>query len=75
MPHTKAAHYIRRLRVCPAHVQSYLGEFTFRCNRRSSDSRALVVRRMIEQAVVAGLLTEAELTFGYGWSRSQGGRS
>jgi hypothetical protein len=30
---------------------------------------------MIEQAVVAGLLTEAELTFGYGWSRSQGGRS
>jgi hypothetical protein len=29
----------------------------------------------MEQAVVAGPLTEAELTFGYEWSRSQGRRS
>jgi len=61
--------------VTPAHQQSYLEEFTFRFNRRSSGSRGLVFRRLIEQAVVAGPLTEAELTFGYDWSRSQGRRS
>ena len=58
--------------VTPAHLQSYLEEFTFRFNRRSSGSRGLVFRRLMEQAVVAGPLTEAELTFGYDWSRSQG---
>lgn len=57
--------------VTPAHLQSYLEEFTFRFNRRSSGSRGLVFRRLIEQAVVAGQLTEAELTFGYDWSRSK----
>jgi uncharacterized Zn finger protein (UPF0148 family) len=61
--------------VTPAHLQSYLEEFTFRFNRRSSGSRGLVFRRLLEQAVVAGPLTEAELTFGYEWSRSQGRRS
>jgi len=61
--------------VTPAHLQSYLEEFTFRFNRRSSGSRGLVFRRLVEQAVVAGPLTEAELTFGYDWSRSQGRRS
>jgi transposase-like protein len=61
--------------VSPAHLQSYLEEFTFRFNRRSSASRGLVFRRLLEQAVVAGPLTEAELTFGYDWSRSRGRRS
>jgi len=61
--------------LTPAHLQSCLEEFTFRFNRRSSGSRELVFRRLIEQAVVAGPLTEAELTFGYDWSRSQGRRS
>ena len=61
--------------LTPAHLQSCLEEFTFRFNRRSSGSRGLVFRRLIEQAVVAGPLTEAELTFGYDWSRSQGRRS
>lgn len=61
--------------VTPAHLQSYLEEFTFRFNRRSSGSRGLVFRRLMEQAVVAGPLTEAELTFGYDWSLSQGRRS
>ena len=60
--------------VTSAHLQSYLEEFTFRFNRRSSDSCGLVFRRLIAQAVVAGPLTEAELTFGYDWSRSQGRR-
>ena len=61
--------------VTPAHLQSCPEVFTFRFNRRSSGSRGLVFRRLIEQAVVAGPLTEAELTFGYDWSRSQGRRS
>ena len=61
--------------VTPAHLQSYLEEFTFRFNRRSSGSRGLVFRRLMEQAVVAGPLTEAELRFGYDWSLSQGRRS
>ena len=60
--------------VTSAHLQSYLKEFTFRFNRRSSGSRGLVFRRLVEQAAVAGPLTEAELTFGYDWSRSQGRR-
>ncbi len=61
--------------LTPAHLQSYLEEYTFRFNRRSSDSRGLVFRRLMEQAVVAGPLTEAELTFGYDWSLRQGRRS
>ena len=61
--------------VTPAHLQSYLEVFTFRFNRRSSGSRGLVFRRLVEQAVVAGPLTEAELTFDCDWSRSQGRRS
>ena len=61
--------------VTPAHLQSYLEEFTFRFNRRSSGSRGLVFHRLMEQAVVAGPLTEAELTFGYDWSLRQGRRS
>ena len=61
--------------VTAAHLQSYLEEFTFRFNRPSSGSRGLVFRRLIEQAVVAGPLTEAELTFGYDWSLRQGRRS
>lgn len=61
--------------VVPAHLQSYLEEFTFRFNRRSSRSRGLVFRRLIEQSVVTGPVTEAEVTFGYDWHRSQGKRS
>jgi len=61
--------------VTPAHLQSYLEEFTFRFNRRSSGSRGLVFRRLMEQAVVTGPLTEAELTFGYDWSLSRERRS
>jgi len=56
--------------VAPAHLQSCLEEFTFRFNRRSSRSRGLVFRRLIEQAVVTGPITEAEVTFGYDWHRA-----
>ena len=53
--------------VSSAHLPSYLEEFTFRFNRRSSRSRGLVFRRLIEQAVATGPVIEAEVTHGYDW--------
>lgn len=53
--------------VNPSHLQSYLEEFTFRFNRRTSRSRGLVFRRLLEQVVVTGPLTEAAITHGYDW--------
>lgn len=61
--------------VVPAHLQSYLEEFTFRFNRRSSRSRGLVFRRLMEQCIVTEPITEAEVTFGYDWSRNHPRRS
>lgn len=51
--------------VVPDHLQSYLEEFTFRFNRRTSRSRGLVFRRLLEQAVVTGPITEDDVTYGY----------
>ena len=48
-------------------LQSYLEEFTFRFNRRTSRSRGLVFRRLLEQAVVTGPITEDDVTYGYNW--------
>jgi transposase-like protein len=53
--------------VTPAHLQSYLEEFVFRFNRRTSRSRGLVFRRLLEQAVVTKPVTEAHVTHGYDW--------
>ena len=53
--------------VVPDHLQSYLEEFTFRFNRRTSRSRGLVFRRLLEQAVVTGPITEDDVTYGYNW--------
>lgn len=53
--------------VVPAHLQSYLEEFAFRFNRRTSRSRGLVFRRLLEQAAVTGPITEADVTNGYDW--------
>jgi len=53
--------------VTADHLQAYLEEFTFRFNRRSSASRGLVFRRLLEQVVVMGPVTEAEVTHGYEW--------
>lgn len=49
------------------HLQSYLEEFTFRFNRRTSKSRGLVFRRLLEQAVVTGPIIEKEITYGFDW--------
>lgn len=53
--------------VYPEHLQSYLEEFTFRFNRRTSRSRGLVFRRLLEQAVATGPVTAADVTHGYPW--------
>ena len=57
----------------PAHLQSYLEEYTFRFNRRTSGSRGLVFRRLMEQAMVTGPVTGNDVTFGYNWGENQAG--
>ena len=56
--------------VVPDHLQSYLEEFTFRFNRRTSRSRGLVFRRLLEQAIAKGPVTENDVTRGYNWDCS-----
>ena len=51
----------------PEYLRAYLEEFTFRFNRRTSSSRGLVFRRLIEQAVATIPITDAKVTHGYSW--------
>jgi len=53
--------------VDSAYLQAYLEEFTFRFNRRTSNNRGLLFRRLIEQAVSTRPITEADLTSGNAW--------
>ncbi len=55
--------------VTPDHLQSYLEEFTFRFNRRTSRSRGLVFRRLIEQAIAVEPITDADVTHGFNWDK------
>ena len=55
------------------HLQSYLEEFTFRFNRRTSKNRGLVFRRLLEQAVVTPPVTKKDVTYGYNWKERLGG--
>ncbi|MCD4719745.1 MAG: IS1595 family transposase, partial [Desulfobacula sp.] len=57
--------------IVPAHLQSYLEEFTFRFNRRTSRSRGLIFRRILEQAVITKPVTETDVTHGYNWNISE----
>ena len=57
--------------IIPAHLQSYLEEFSFRFNRRTSRSRGLLFRRLLEQAAITGPIIETDITHGYKWSRFQ----
>jgi len=50
------------------HLQSYLEEFTFRFNRRTSHRRGQLFRRLLEQAVATQLVTEADILHGYQWN-------
>ena len=56
--------------VAHNHLQSYLEEFTFRFNRRTSRSRGLVFRRLLEQAVATHPVTENDVTHGYRWGKN-----
>jgi transposase-like protein len=49
------------------HLQSYLEEFTFRFNRRTSSSRGQLFRRLLEQAVATNPVTQADTLHGYPW--------
>jgi transposase-like protein len=51
----------------PEHLQSYLEEFTFRFNRRTSTSRGQLFRRLLEQAVATTPVTETDILHGYTW--------
>ena len=53
--------------VSEVHLQSYLEEYTFRFNRRTSCSRGLVFRRLLEQLVATGPVIETDITHGYYW--------
>lgn len=53
--------------VSAQHLQSYLEEFTFRFNRRTSLSRGLVFRRLLEQAVVTEPVVRDKIAHGYDW--------
>lgn len=53
--------------ITPEHLQAYLEEFTFRFNRRTSRSRGLVFRRLLEQAVVTRPVTESSVIHGKHW--------
>lgn len=53
--------------VSVEHLQSYLEEFTFRFNRRTSRSRGLVFRRLLEQAVITGPIIEPDISHGFDW--------
>ena len=53
--------------VSDEHLQSYLEEFTFRFNRRTSRSRGLVFRRLLEQIAVTDQVPEKNLIHGYNW--------
>ena len=61
--------------VLPEHLQSYLEEFTFRFNRRTSKSRGLVFFRLMEQSMATKPVTLSDVTYGYNWNNSAGGAS
>jgi transposase-like protein len=58
----------------PEHLQSYLEEFTFRFNRRTSHSRGHLFRRLLEQAVATPPVTEADILHGYEWKPEKQGK-
>jgi len=47
--------------VQPEQLDAYLDEFVFRFNRRTSGSRGLLFYRLLQQAVVTGPVTYADV--------------
>ena len=56
------------------HLQSYLEEFTFRFNRRTSHSRGQLFHRLMEQAVVTPAVTQENILHGYPWNTEKQGK-
>ena len=56
------------------HLQSYLEEFTFRFNRRTSTSRGQLFRRLLEQAVATQPVIQADVIHGYQWETEKTGK-
>lgn len=54
--------------IATNHLQSYLEEFTFRFNRRTSGNRGHVFKRLLEQSTSTCPITEAAVTHGYSWN-------
>ena len=50
-----------RAPVSPEHLDAYLGEFTFRFNRRTSRRRGMLFYRLLEQAVATDPVTYRQL--------------
>jgi hypothetical protein len=57
------------------HLQSYLEEFTFRFDRRTSSSRGQLFRRLLEQAVATNPVTETDILHGYPWKPGKQGKN
>lgn len=53
--------------VSDEHFQSSWEAFTFRFNRRTSRSRGLVFRRLLEQVAMTDQVPEKNLIHGYDW--------
>ncbi len=47
--------------VRPSHLDYYLDEYTFRFNRRTSDSRGKLFYRLVEQAVAVGTVSDEQI--------------
>ena len=56
------------------HLQSYLEEFAFRFNRRTSSGRGQLFRRLLEQAVATQPVTQADVQHGYQWKPKKTGK-
>ena len=56
------------------HLQSYLEEFTFRFNRRTSHNRGQLFHRLMEQAVATSPVTQEDTLHGYHWNAEKQGK-
>jgi transposase-like protein len=56
--------------ISDMHLQSYLDEYTFRFNRRNSNSRGLVFRRLLEHSMATKPITQSDIVGGY-WTNDE----
>ena len=51
--------------VSDMHLQAYLEEYTFRFNRRKSNSRGFLFKRLVEHLILSGPIMETDIVGGY----------